>query len=191
MPETAPVKRADAWNFRRILHAAVLSAICAFYFHALDFWAVGAANGLRGIFDLLGGLLLLLTMIGFLLVVLISTIVCVFRLRLRRLASNVLAFLCIPVCLMTLMLVPLFDPWFWYVVVNQSAFEAEAATKTPKEGSKIVIIEGRDISTGLAGAGDNHFVQIVYSGADPNTLTSSDQPLSHIYGKFYRQDEYW
>ena len=191
MPETAPVQCVDAWNFRRILHAVVLSAICAFYSHTLDFWAVGTASGLRGIFDLLGGLLLILTTIGFLLVMLISTIVCVFRLRFRRLASNVLAFLCIPVCLTTLMLVPLFDPWFWYVVVNQSAFEAEAAAKTPKEGSKIVIITGRDISTGLAGAGDNHFVQIVYSGADPNTLKSSDPPLSHIYGKFYRQDEHW
>ncbi|MGO6885624.1 MULTISPECIES: hypothetical protein [Rhizobium] len=94
--------------------------------------------------------------------------------------------------------VPLFDPWLWYVIFNKSRFEASAAASGSAQNG--TIIEGRDVSTGIAGAGYNHFVALIFSESDPPKLVYGDSDeeklaansvLTHLYGNFYRRDEYF
>ncbi|MGO7536748.1 hypothetical protein [Rhizobium leguminosarum] len=181
--------------------AAFLGTACAAYVRALDFWPLGFANGLRGLFDLLGGPLLVLSVVGILLMWFISAIAAQYDRRLRGMASSFIAITVVPVCFGTIVTVQLFDPWLWYAIFNKSSFEAAAATNGSSQNSpKFAIIDARDVSTGIAGAGYNHFVALIYSEGDPHKHVYSDSEeaklasnsvLTHLYGNFYRRDEYW
>lgn len=181
--------------------AACLGTTCAAYHLALDFWPLGSANGLRGLFDLLGGALLFLSVVGVLFVWFIGAFVALCRRRLRGMVSRLVAIIIVPVCFGTLITVPLFDPWLWYVIFNKSGFEAAAAASgSSQNGTKFSIIESRDVSTGIVVAGDNHFVALIYSESDPHKLVYGDSDedklasgsvLTHLYGNFYRRDEYF
>ncbi|WP_245441668.1 hypothetical protein [Rhizobium leguminosarum] len=195
------VERIDIWNVRRMVIAAFLGTAWAAYGRALDFWPLDFAYELRGDFDLLGGPLLVLSIAGMLLVWFISALVALFRRRLRGMASSFIAITIVPVCFGTIVTVPLFDPWLWYAIFNKSSFEAAAATNGSSQNSpKFAIIEARDVSTGIAGVGLNHFVALIYSEGDPHKHVYSDSEeaklasnsvLTHLYGNFYRRDEYW
>ncbi|ARQ57442.1 UNVERIFIED_ORG: hypothetical protein GGE64_001149 [Rhizobium etli] len=195
------VERVDIWNVRRMVIAAFLGTACAAYARALDFWPLGFANGLRGLFDLLGGPLLVLSVVGILLVWFISAIAAQYDRRLRGMASSFIAIIIVPVWFGTIVTVPLFDPWLWYAIFNKSSFEAAAATSGSSQNSpKFAIIEARDVSTGIAGVSVDHFVALIYSEGDPHkhVYSNSDEEklasssvLTHLYGNFYRRDEYW
>ncbi|MBB2699542.1 UNVERIFIED_ORG: hypothetical protein GGD59_005892 [Rhizobium esperanzae] len=195
------VEHIDIWNVRRMVIAAFLGIAYAAYDRALDFWPLGFASGLRGLFDLLGGLLLALLIVGILLVWFVSAIAAQYDRRFRGMASSFIAIIIVPVCFGTIVTVPLFDPWLWYAILNKSSFEAAAATSGSSQNSpKFAIIEARDVSTGIAGVGLNHFVALIYSEGDPHKHVHSDSDeeklasnpvLTHLYGNFYRRDEYW
>ncbi|RUL96551.1 hypothetical protein [Rhizobium chutanense] len=178
--------------------AAGLGTTCAAYHRALDFWPLGSANGLRGLFDLLGGALLFLSVVGILFIWFIGAFVALCRRRLRGMVSRLAAIIIVPVCFGTMVIVPLFDPWLWYVIFNKSSFEAAAAASGSAQNG--TILEGRDVSTGIVGAGDNHFVALIFSESDPPKLVYGDSDeeklaansvLTHLYGNFYRRDEYF
>jgi hypothetical protein len=188
----------DIWNVRRMVIAAFLGIACAAYHRALDFWPLDSANGLRGLLDLLGGPLLVLSVAGILFVWFIGALVALFRRRIRGMVSRLIAIIIVPVCFGTMITVPLFDPWLWYVIFNKSRFEASAAASGSAQNG--TIIEGRDVSTGIAGAGYNHFVALIFSESDPPKLVYGDSEeeklaansvLTHLYGNFYRRDEYF
>lgn len=188
----ARVRPVDSWNVRRIAIAGLLGAICAAYIRAFDFWQLDPANGLRVILDLWGGPLLFLSVAVTLFIWSIGVFIALWRHTFRKAASSLIAILVIPVWSMTLLSVPLFDPWFWYVVFNKSSFEAEAAAKgSSQDSANFTVIEGRDVSTGIAGADLNHFIALIYSESDPAKLAVPGSSLTHIYGKFYRRDEYF
>ncbi|MBB4237538.1 hypothetical protein [Rhizobium esperanzae] len=181
--------------------AACLGTTCAAYNRAFDFWPLDSTYELRGLFDLLGGPLLFLSVVGVLLVWFIGAFIALCRLRLRGMVSRLFAIIIVPVCFGTLINVPLFDPWLWYVIFNKSSLEAAAAASgSSQNGTKFSVIEGCDVSTGIAGLGVNHFVAVIYSESDPHKLVYGDSDedklasnavLTHLYGNFYRRDEYF
>jgi hypothetical protein len=83
----------------------------------------------------------------------------------------------------------LFDPWFWYVIWNKSRFEASAANYAPANGPTFTIIEGRDVSTGIAGVNPNHFIALVCDESDAVGREPSDPTGTRIYGHFFGRDD--
>ena len=98
------------------------------------------------------------------------------RRHFRRAASSLLAIAAIPVCTLIVANLPLFDPWLWYAIANSSRFETLVASGPPSNGPKYAVVEIRDVSTGLAGLGLNHFIGIVYDKSDAVGLEPSERP---------------
>jgi len=183
------VKPVDAWNIRRIVIAVLLGTMITTYLRAFDFWPLGFADGLRGFLDLAGPLILLGVVVT-LLVWLASAFIALYRRYFRRAASSVIAVLGVPACSAILLATSLSDPWVWYVVLNKSSFETAAANSISLASQKFVVLEERDITTGVAGVTENHFVALIFSESDPAELALSIPGLRHIYGNFYRRDEF-
>lgn len=171
-------QKADQWRTRRIRVAAAYGVILAAAGVILDFWPVGAsgsfANGLRGFLDI-SRLILLLPLMGITLGLLVAALIALWRFHFRRLASNILAITAIPVCFGLVGLLPLFDPWLWYAMINNSGFEALAASASPSNEPKYAVVEGRDVSVGLAG-GSTHFVFLIFDESDAVGLEPSERP---------------
>lgn len=171
--------------------ACLLGVTFAAYIRVFDFWPLGTADQLRELLDLLGFPVLFLLVAGMLLFWVISAFVALFYRRFRAAMGSFIAIAIVPASLMAIVSVPIFDPWLWYVVFNKSSFESAAsANRSVQNGQKFSLIEERDITTGIAGVTTNHFVALIYSDGDPAKLESSNSVVSHIYGSFYRRDEY-
>ncbi|HET6236345.1 MAG TPA: hypothetical protein VFE41_15505 [Acetobacteraceae bacterium] len=179
---TDPVSRyrpADGWRIRRIWIAAVFGVMLVGSHRILDFWPLGASGSpgqvARALFDF-SGVLFLLPLAGFVVGLLIAAGIALWRRHFRRVASNILAIAAIPVCILVVAKVPLFDPWLWYVIANRTRFEALAASGPPSNGPKYAVVEIRDGSTGLAGLSSNHFIVLVYDESDAVSLEPSERP---------------
>ena len=105
---------------------------------------------MRALFDL-SRVLFLLPLAGFVVGLLIAAGIALWRRHFRRVASSIFAIAVIPVGFVVVAKVPFFDPWFWYAMANRARFEAFVASGPPSNGSKYAVVEGRDVSTGLAG----------------------------------------
>lgn len=180
----------DTWRFRRILIAGITGALCGAYSRALNFWPVGTADLARGFLDLLGLPLLLLTVVVLPLLWFVVAAIAVFRREWRRMTSNILAIATIAVGPFAVGAVPWFDPWFWYVVLNEAELDAAARGKVPVGGEQYVVIGEWDISTGFAGASVNNFVALVYDGSDGTPTDPSNPYQKHVYGHFYLRHRY-
>ena len=213
---TDPVSRyepADGWRPRRIWIAGALGAMLAGSQWILDFWPLGAGGSLghavRALFDL-SRVLFLLPLTGFVVGLLIAAGIALWGRHFRRVVSSIFAIAAIPVCFVVVAKVPLFDPWLWYAMANSTRFEALAASGPPSNGPKYAIVEGRDVSTGLAGLNPNHFVFLIYDESDAVGLEPSDRPGiwrtrtmnrerdpippiprgRQLYGHFFRVDDF-
>ncbi len=182
-------KSTDAWSVRRILIAGLLGTIYVAYFRAFDFWPLGFADEIRWRLDLTGPLIALVVSV-ILLVWLIKAFIALYRRSFRTAASVFIAILIAPAWSAMLFATPLSDPWLWYVVLDRSRFDELAADKVPLDNRHYVEIENWDVTTGIVGSSENHFVSLIYSVSDPKELVSSNPELSHLYGNFYRRDEF-
>lgn len=182
------VERAHSWNARRIVTAVFLGTVTTLIRRAFDFWPVGLADGLRIFLDL-ASMLLFLSVVLTLLVWLVSAFIDLCRRRFRRAAGSVIAILSVPACIAILLATSFSDPWVWYVVLNKSRFERTWADSVSLADTKFIVLEERDITTGLAGANTNHLVALIYSESDIDELAASMPGLRHVYGNFYRLDE--
>jgi hypothetical protein len=173
------MKQADRWGTRRIWIAGTLGAMLAGSRRILDFWSLGAGGSLhlalRGLLEL-SQVLFLLPLAGFVVGLLIAAGIALWSRHFRRLASSIFAIAAMPVCFVIVADVPLFDPWLWYAIANSTRFEALAASDPPPNGPKYAEIEVRDVSTGLAGVGPNHFIALIYDESDAVGLEPSERP---------------
>jgi hypothetical protein len=155
-------------------------------------------------------MLLLLPLVGLVVGLSIAAGIAVWRRHFRRMASSIFAIAAIPVCFVVVANVPLFDPWLWYAIANKTRFEALAASSPPSNGPKYAVVEGRDVSTGLAGIDPNHFVLLIYDESDAIGLEPSERPSvwrtrtmnperdptppiprgRRLYGHFFRVDDF-
>ena len=212
---TDPVSRyqpADGWGVYRIWVASTFGAMLAGSHLILDFLPLSASSSpghaLRAFFDL-GELIFLLPLAGFIVGLLIAAVIALWRRHFRRGVSSILAIAAIPVCIMVVAKIPLFDPWLWYAIANKTRFEALATSDAPSNGLKYAVVEIRDVSTGLAGVGPNHFIALVYDESDAVGLEPSKRPNiwqtrgmwptfgstpiprgRRLYGHFFRVDEF-
>ncbi|MDK4715933.1 hypothetical protein [Rhizobium sp. CNPSo 4039] len=187
----APVPQIDVWNIRSIAVAGLLGVTCAAYIRVFDFWPVGSNDELRGSLDLFGFPVFLMLVAGMLFFWVIRAFVDLFYRRFRGALSSFVAIAIVPASLMAIVSAPIFDPWLWYVVCNKSSFESTAAVNgSVQNGQRVALIEERDITTGIAGVTTNHFVALIYSEGDPADLESPNSVVTHIYGSFYRRDEF-
>lgn len=180
----------DTWRFQRIAIAGITGALCGVYVRAFNFWQVGTADVARELLDLFGLPLLFVTVAVLSLVWLIVAVIALFRRRWRRMTSSILAIVTIAVGFSMVAAVPLFDPWFWYVIINKSKFEATVLGKVSVDSKPFAVIDEWDISTGLAGVSANHFIALVYDGSDGTPPDPSNQYQTHVYGHFYLRDHY-
>lgn len=173
------MKQADGWGTRRIWIAGALGAMLAGSDRILDFWSLGAGGSLqlavRGLLDL-SRLFFLLPLAGFVVGLLIAAAIALWRRRFRRMASSILAIAAMPVCFVIVAKVALFDPWVWYAMANSTRFAALAVSDPPPNGPKYAEIEVRDVSTGFAGIGPNHFIALIYDESDAVGLEPSQRP---------------
>jgi hypothetical protein len=181
-PSTNPVsgyQAADGWGTHRIWIAGSFGAMLAGSERILDFWPLPAGGSLglalRALFDL-SRVFFLLPLAGLVVGLLIAAGIALWRRHFRRMASSIFAIAAIPVCIVVVAKVPLFDPWLWYAIANRTRFEALAANGPPSNGPKYAVIEGRDVSTGLAGLNPNHFVFLIYDESDAVALEPSERP---------------
>ena len=205
----------DRWGTRRIWIACACSAVFAFSWRMIDFlplgadgllWPHGSFGSLQGairpLFEILP-LIFFLPFAFFVVGLLISAGIALWRGRFRQMASSILAIAVIPICYLVIAKAPFFDPWLWYVIANHTRFEALAASNSPLSGPKFAVIEIRDVSAGLAGSG-NHFITLVYDESDAVGLEPSERPSiwltrtnaavirrgERLYGHFFRVDEF-
>lgn len=48
----------------------------------------------------------------------------------------------------------------------------------------------RHVSTGIAGLNSNHFIEIIYSKRNIDGQKTANSFITHLYGNFYRRDEF-
>lgn len=198
----------DGWRTRRIWIAGVLGAVLPASNWLLDFWPLGAGGLVRVWFDF-SRLLFLLPLACYVAGLLIACGITLWRHRVRRAASSIVALAAIPVCFEFVARVPMFDPWLWYTIANEARFEALAAKTSPPTGPKYAVLEVRDVSTGLVGLDPNHFVGLIYDESDAVGLKPPDRPAlwrtrslwpgppgtaiprgRRLVGHFFRVDEF-
>jgi hypothetical protein len=198
----------DGWKTCRIWIAGAFGALLAGSDRILNFWSLGAASSLslalRGLFDL-SRVFFLLPLVCFVVGLLIAAGIALWRRHFRRVTSSIFAIMAIPICFVVVAKVPLFDPWLWYAIANETRFEALAASGLPSNEAKYAVIEIRDVSTGLAGLSPNHFIALIYDESDAVCLDPSERPSiwrtrtafglplpkgRRLYGHFFRVDEF-
>jgi hypothetical protein len=169
----------DRWGTHRIWIAGAFGAMLAGSQLILDFWPLGAGGSLghamRTLFDL-SRVLFLLPLAGFVVGLLIAAGIALCGRHFRWVASSIFAIAAIPVGFVVVAKVPFFEPWFWFAMANRARFEAFVASGPPSNGSKYAVVEGRDVSTGLAGLTPNHFVLVIYDESDAVGLEPSERP---------------
>ena len=203
----------DRWGLRRIWIAGASGALLAGTQWILDFWPLDASGSLGGMVRTLCDLsrvLFLLPLAAFVVGLLIAAGVALWHRHFRKVGSSLLAIAAVPVCVVVVARVPLFDPWLWYAMANSSRFEALATSHPLSTGPVYAVIEGRDVSTGLVGLSPNHFVFLIYDESDAVGLAPSERPSiwrtrtmnsefnpappvprgKHLYGHFFRVDEF-
>lgn len=177
---------ADTWRVRRMAFGVVLGFVCAAAIRVFDFWPVELASDLRAFLDLLGTPLLLLATLTVMLAWLVAALLSLYRRQFRLMASGFASIVVVPMCFLTVLRAPIFDPWLWYTILNESRFNAVAAersyTQTP--------VEERDVSTGIVGLNFNHFIEIIYSKSNIDGQKTANSFITHLYGNFYRRDEF-
>ena len=206
----------DRWGTRRIWIACACSAVFAFSPRMINFlplgasgllWPHGSGGSLQGaIRPLFESLVLIVLPLAFFVVgLLISAGIALWRRHFRQMASSILAIAVIPICYVVIAKAPFLDPWLWYVIANHTRFEALAASNPPSSGPKFAVIEIRDVSAGLVING-NHFIALVYDESDAVGLEPSERPSiwrtrtmfgamsfprgKRLYGHFFRVDEF-
>jgi hypothetical protein len=206
----------DRWGTRRIWIACACSAVFAFSPRMINFLPLGASGllwphgsfgslqgAIRPLFEIM--VLIALPLAFFVVGLLISAGIALWRRHFRQLASSLLAIAAIPICYAVIRNAPIFDPWLWYVIANHTRFEALAASNSPSSGPKFAVIESRDVSAGLVING-NHFIDLVYDESDAIGLEPSQRPNiwqtrtmfgatpfpkgKRLYGHFFRVDEF-
>lgn len=175
----------NAWNIRRIIFALLVGTMIAGYDKAFDFWQTDPADRLRDFCDL-AILLIFPAVILTMFVWLISALIALFSRNVRGAFSSIIAIVIIPVWVKSLLAMPLVDPWYWYITFNRVDFEKQAAVHISSNEVGYIVLEERDITTGLAGVSQNTFVKLIYSDADPEILTATLTGARHIQGKFYK-----
>ena len=120
-------------------------------------------------------MLIVLPLAFFVVGLLISAGIALWRRHFRQMASSILAIAVIPICYVVIAKAPFFDPWLWYVIANHTRFEALAESNSPSSGPKFAVIETRDVSAGLVING-NHFIDLVYDESDAIGLEPSERP---------------
>ena len=201
----------DEWGTRRIWIAGAFGTIFSGSQLILDFWPLGPSNSLgftlRGLFDLFT-FFLILPLAGLVVGLVIAAGVALWRRHFRRLASSILAIAALPICVLVIAKVPVFDPWLWYAMANSARFETLVESNPSSAGSRYAIVEVRDVSTGLAGLNPNHFIAIIYDESDAIGLEPSERPNiwrtrslwpvgsipipkgSRLYDHLFRVDDY-
>jgi len=205
----------DRWGIHRIWIACACTAVFAFSPRMISFLPLGAdgllwphgsggslQSAIRPLFEIL--VLIVLPLAFFVVGLLISAGIALWRRHFRQMASSILAIAVIPICYVVIAKAPFFDPWLWYVIANHTRFEALAASNSPLSGPKFAVIEIRDVSAGLAGSG-SHFIALVYDESDAVGLEPSERPSiwlsrtmygsvfhrgKRLYGHFFRVDEF-
>lgn len=180
----------DAWIVRRILGAGFIGAAIAVYLRIFDFWSLDSAGGARAILDLAGTLAWIVVVLTLPLFWFVSAIIALWRRQFRAAVSSILAILAIPTSLALAGAIPVSDPWLWYVLLNQSRLEIVAANSRSDTDANFVVLEERDVSTGIAGVSPAHFVALIYSERRLEELAPLTPGLSHIHGHFYRRDAF-
>lgn len=177
---------ADTWLVRRMAIGGMLGFACAAVARVFDFWPIELAGHLRGILGILGHPLLLLATLIAMLAWLAGALFALYRRQFRRMASSFVAIFVVPLCFFTVLKSPLFDPWLWYVIINKSRLDAAIAARAYDQAAFKEI----DVSTGLAGVTPNHFIELIYSESNIDGKQTANSSITHLYGNFYRRDEF-
>jgi hypothetical protein len=182
------IKLTDAWLVRRIAIGGVLGFVCAAAIRVVFDGPVPASFPI--FLSLLGLVLLLVGTVITLLAYLITALISLYRRLFRRMVSGIVAIVLFALCLLTVATAPIFDPWLWYVILNESRLEAEAATKAKAQlSTHPTIIEERDASCCIA-VNTNHFIELIYSDTNLGGMETKNSFITHIYGNFYKRDEF-
>jgi hypothetical protein len=100
-------------------------------------WPHGSGGSFQGairpLFEIV--LLIVVPLAFFVVGLLISAGIALWRHHFRRMASSLLAIAVIPLCYVVIAKAPFFDPWLWYVIANHTRFEALAVSNPPSPGS--------------------------------------------------------
>lgn len=194
------VTRKDSWKHRRMVLGGLIGAVIAADLLLLDFVPVGLA---RLVMDFPGLPIFLLIVMLVILTWLLMAIVSLFQRRFRRATSSLLAVALVFAVAGTVLRLPIFNPWLWYVLINQSSLEEIAAKNRGMQNSnEFVVIEERDVSTGIAAVTAPTFVALVYDERASSDATRAGsvrqihdqfslraEYVQHIYGKFYLRTE--
>ena len=164
--EAVQIRQANRYWCWPIALALILAACHAAMMQYLFFVPVGPASHPTVRTFLLGlellSVFVLLAVEAILVAVVIVTLV---GLRLRRTLTYLRAALSIPIVIVGVGRIILFNPYFWYVLFNLNQLEAAAKSAAGATTPGFVKLEGRDVSTGLV-INLPTFTSIIYDESD-------------------------
>ena len=208
MSEAVQNEQGNRYRFWPIASALILAACYAAMMQYLFFVPLGPASHptartfLMGL-DLLSPIVLLVVEA----ILVVAVLVTLARLRFRRTLIYLCAALCIPIVIIGVGRVTVFNPYFWYVLFNLNQLEAAAKSAAGTTAPAFVKLEGRDVSTGLV-SNPPTFTSIIYDESDelglapekrsrawvtknePVLLATGDANftvvrIDHLWGHFY------
>ena len=208
MSEAVLNELGNRYRFWPIASALILAACYAAMMQYLFFAPLGPASHptvrtfLMGL-DLLSPFVLLAAEAILILAVLVTLV----RLRFRRMLTYLCAALSIPIVIIGVSRIIVFNPYFWYVLFNLNQLEETAKSAAGSTTPAFVKLDGRDVSIGLV-SNPPTFTSVIYDESDelglapekrsqawvtknePILLATGDanfivERVDHLWGHFY------
>jgi hypothetical protein len=173
----------DSYSRRSLYWAVSLALISEILYRTEDFWPLpgpqySILGPARGLLDLFLRPIVTLTIFVFLVGLVIGAGLALIRRRFRKAlscASALGAF----VLILVIANLPVFDPYFWYVVRNKTRLEA--TVMMPAQARHFAVVGDWDVSTGLS-----TFVSIVYD--ESGEIDRGEQRWSPAMRTLYEKD---
>jgi hypothetical protein len=169
--------RRDSYTWRPLWWSVAGACVSAFWIHYMRFAPVTAQSVASSVLKFTVGVALWLgtpAFLGYALFLPLRMMVALARLRFRRALSLACAIAVIPLVFVGLVRLIIFDPWYWYVLLNQSRFATEARAASSSGPPAFAILEDRDVSVGLA-TNPPLFAAVVYDESDELGLPTTQR----------------
>ena len=133
----------------------------------------GIAFGMRLALDLALPFVFL-CLCGFAIWLVAGAVLALIKRRVRRGLSLIFAIIAIPLLFVVQARLNMFDPYYWYVLANETRFETKAKSISGVGAAVFAVVETRDVSIGMVTT-PPRYASIVYDESDEIGLDPADR----------------
>jgi hypothetical protein len=179
----------DSYSRLPVYWAASVALISEILYRTVDFWPLpgpqySIAGPARGLLDVFLRPIVTLTIFVFLVCLVIVLGFALIRRHFRKALSFASALGAV-VLILVIANLPVFDPYFWYVLCNKTRLEETANVMMAAQARHFAVVEDWDVSTGLA-IDPPTFVSIVHDQS--GEIDQDEQRWSPAMRTLYERD---